>query len=171
MLGSPVPKQTVLQEFLDWMSKSPVERMPGRRVQELLESGRAGVRRRGGEFELYLPNHPLEGPPLPKLANIRWPWNEPGAPTEREALLCQIDPKIRPVVSLLLGKGYKTLYSCEGGPGHDIRGPYVIVEGEHPEIVRLLANHGYPGSRYEYETWGSDDTRRTVVYIRNGGTS
>lgn len=55
-----------------------------------------------------------------------------------------LDTKIKPVVQLLTDGGYTTLFSCQGGIGHDPLGPYVGVDGKHGEDVTvLLEKAGY----------------------------
>ena len=55
-----------------------------------------------------------------------------------------LDPGISSVVKLLVNKGYRPLFSCEGGWGHDPLGPYVAVEGRPAELKDVLASAGYP---------------------------
>lgn len=40
------------------------------------------------------------------------------------------DPGIAPIVSILRQNGVETCQSCQGGPGHSSREPYVDFRGE-----------------------------------------
>ncbi len=57
-----------------------------------------------------------------------------------------IDEKIKPIVELLQQNSYKTIGSCQGGPGHPSKNPFVSVEGTDrridEEISELLSKHG-----------------------------
>lgn len=78
----------------------------------------------------------------------------------------QIDPGIKPLVDLLNDKGYKTIGSCQGGPGHPsiTSNPssrpgraFVSVEGteddETEKIDELVASSGYSNYKVKHIQW------------------
>lgn len=84
-----------------------------------------------------------------------------------------IDPKIKPVVKLLVDRGYQTLESCQGGPGHDPSGPYISVDGRvGEEVSHILEDAGYPVRTWIYQQYGDWTPKhglelrwRTVLFL------
>jgi hypothetical protein len=57
-----------------------------------------------------------------------------------------LDPKIRPIVELLIKNGIETTSSCQGGRGHAFLSPRVSFKGSKKDAyraLRLVENNGW----------------------------
>ena len=67
----------------------------------------------------------------------------------------EVDPGIAPVVRLLRQNGVETCQSCQGGPGHSSREPYVEFlggAGAGPLAVGVALTYGIPVSELQ-KSW------------------
>lgn len=63
----------------------------------------------------------------------------PWKPTaDQAAMLKQCDPGIRKYVRMMLAGGFNTVESCQGGPGHPYKGPWIAFAGGRDEGQRAL---------------------------------
>ena len=67
-----------LEEFFDWVREDPAKRLPSKELQRAFERGEAYIIRnfQGRDIMRFIPQYPLHGPPLPRLANVKWPWRD-----------------------------------------------------------------------------------------------